>query len=617
MDWLEIATSLARGLHVAALLSLFGCLVFRRFVAPGHATAGLPLAAVTRMGLVSAWLALAFGGGWLGAVSGAIAGAHSLAGLLDAVPVVAGHTSFGRLFCARLLLLAGIAVLLLFEDRRARDAALLAAGAALALQPLLGHIGALPDSVRTVLIPIEIAHLLAAGAWFGGLSPLLLCVARAPPPLAATLCEQFTPVGLVAVGTLAVTALPQAGELIGGLPALLGTQYGHLALLKLGLFFLALGLACVNRLVLTARLGTGVARRALIGSIAVEAVAVFCVVAAAATMASAPPAIHAQPVWPFPWRPSGVAWEEPELRAELIRLLIAAAAGLLLIGSSLALRRFRILAVALAAIVAAPFARSLELLLVEAYPTSYARSTTGFSVAAIARGQALFGQQCAVCHDPLIGSGGAGDLTAPHIWGHRDGELFWWVSNGVTDPAGNGLMPGFGLLFSEDDIWALVDFIHARNVGARAWATGRWSPPVLAPVTPLNCDGEEAASLADLGHDVLLVADPGPAAAAVASQIGAGSVPGAETIRLARDAAAAPEEGACVTAAAAAWEAWRVLSGVAADRFGGYLAVVDRQGWVRAWLPPGAGLAPVLAAVRDANEHPIAVEARPVGGHHH
>ena len=72
-----------------------------------------------------------------------------------------------------------------------------------------------------------------------------------------------------------------------------------------------------------------------------------------------------------------------------------------------------------------------------------------------------------------------------------------------------------------------------------------------------------------------------------------------------------------MTADASAWEAWRVLSGVAPERFGGYQVIVDRQGWLRAWLPPGTAAEAIQAAVRDADSHPIATAARPASGHHH
>jgi len=602
MDPFEIATAVLRGSHLIAALSLFGCLVFRCWVMPKAPERPL-VAAVHRIGLISGALALFLGAAWLVAVSGTITGANDFATLLDAVPVVARHTIFGEFTCLRLLLLAGALGLL---ATRLRLMALLMSGAALALQPMLGHIGA---SDVPVLIPIEAAHLLAAGAWLGCLLPLLVGVIRAPVPHAVILCERFTPVGLVAVGTIAVTAIPQAGELIGGLGGLFGTPYGHFALIKIGLFLLALGLACVNRLVFTARLDTVAGRRGLIASIAIEAVAVCCVVLAASAMASSTPAAHEQPVWPFAWRLSLDAWDEPDLRWELERLLIAAAAGLVLIGTSLASRRFRLVALGLAVFLIAPFTPALDLLLVEAYPTSYFRSTTGFSVESIVHGKTLFAARCGVCHEPQNGTGSGADLTAPHVWGHLDGELFWWITNGVVDPEGNARMPGFGTVLPEDDRWGLIDFIRARNVGVQAADTGTWTPPVPAPTTPLSCAGRDADELADLAPRVLLVVAGDTAEPRDLQDV--------VTIRLAHGTVERPNVGECVAASPTAWDAWRVLSGMEPARFSGYRAVIDGQGWLRAWLPPDAPPDRVRAAVRDARDHPIAAGARPAGGHHH
>jgi putative copper export protein/mono/diheme cytochrome c family protein len=605
MTWSATATELLRGIHLAATLTLFGCLVFRRFVMP--ASEAVWLAAVTRLGVVAAGLALVFGVAWLTAVAGTIAGADGLGTIVAALPLVARHTSFGNLVCIRLLLLGCGLVLLPCRHRYARAAAFAAAAIALALQPLLGHIGALPAGARTVLIPIEIAHLLAAASWLGGLPPLLYCAMRAPPKLVAVLCERFTPVGLVAAGTIAITALPQAGELIGGVAGLFGTQYGHMALIKLALFALALGLACVNRLVLTARLASAPARAWLIVSVTIETAAVLGVVLAAAAMASSAPAAHVQPVWPFAWRPSTEAWDEPELRPELLRLLIAAAGGLVLIAASAVWRRFRVLAAGFAVLAIAPFTPALSLLLVEAYPTSYARSTTGFSVDAIVRGKVLYGERCAACHDPQSGTAGGGDLTAPHVWEHLDGELFWRVTNGFIDPEGARLMPAFGSVLTQDDRWSLIDFIHARNIGVQAARTGKWSPAVPAPSTPLSCSGADADSLADFAGSVLLVVADG----------GRASVPDTVTIVLSRGDTVKPEAGECVTASATAWDAWAVLAGVAPDLLRGYRAIVDGQGWLRAWLPPEAAAGDVTAALRAARDQPLAAGARPEGGHHH
>jgi hypothetical protein len=158
MDWFEITLSLIRGIHVAALLSLFGCLVFRRFVAPADGPArDMPPAIAIRVGSISLWLALAFGGAWLIATAAAITGAGDLSAVLHAVPVVALHTDFGNAICARLGLLAVVLPLLARQNRHTRAAALLIAAAAVALQPWLGHVDALAGTARTVLIPIEIS----------------------------------------------------------------------------------------------------------------------------------------------------------------------------------------------------------------------------------------------------------------------------------------------------------------------------------------------------------------------------------------------------------------------------------------------------------------------------
>jgi putative copper export protein/mono/diheme cytochrome c family protein len=620
VDWPEICAFLVRGAHLAALLSLFGCLVFRRFVIPREASAVAgAFSSVVAIETASTWIALLAGAVWLVLVSGTMGGAATVLDAFQVVAPVVRHTGFGHVICARIILLACVAVLLRLNAKPSRTnlAALLLSGLAIALQPLLGHIGALPDSTRLVLIPVEIAHLLAAAAWLGGLLPLLLCVMRAPLPLAATVCERFTPVGLVAVGTLAVTALPQAGELIGGLGGLFGTTYGMLALFKLGFFMLALGLAGNNGLLLTARLHAASAardaRRWLVASIAIESAAVLCVVFAAAAMASSAPAAHTQPVWPFAWRPSTEAWEEPELRPELLRLMIAVAIGLAMIAGSQAWRRFRIAAVLLALLIAAPFTPALSLLLVEAYPTSYTRSTTGFSVDAIEHGKTLFGQRCAMCHDPQSGTGSGADLLAPHVWGHLDGELFWSIADGVTDAEDNALMPAFGSVLPDDDLWALIDFIRARNIGVQVDKTGQWSPPVPAPAMPLQCTGPDAGSLADLdGHVLEIIAGDGPATSF--------KVPGLVRIRLMRDPGTAPPglmQGECISATPSAWAAWSVIAGTSPEQFAGYEAIVDPQGWMRAWFPPGADPARVLAAVNDARGHPIAGAARTQPGHHH
>ena len=116
-------------------------------------------------------------------------------------------------------------------------------------------------------------------------------------------------------------------------------------------------------------------------------------------------------------------------------------------------RKVRWPALALAAITLALAIPHLDLLFVEAYPTSFFISPTEFAATAIVHGARLFAANCAVCH----GEEGRGDgpdppdrsrcqpadLTAEHFWAHSDGELFWYISHGFAAPDGSVAMPGF------------------------------------------------------------------------------------------------------------------------------------------------------------------------------
>jgi putative copper export protein len=135
-------------------------------------------------------------------------------------------------------------------------------------------------------------HLLAAGAWLGGLLPLALCVAALPIARAARAAERFLPIGLASVLVLAGSGVVQAVALIGSWHGLLDTRYGDLAMVKLALFAALLGLACLNRFVLAARLrAAGAGRRALVASVVLETLLGLAVVLTAAWLGSTEPAI--------------------------------------------------------------------------------------------------------------------------------------------------------------------------------------------------------------------------------------------------------------------------------------------------------------------------------------
>ena len=574
----ETALAVARFLQTVGSLSLFGTLSFRALVATADSK---------RLVWASLALALIGGGAWtLAAASGFGVG----------VPVLIADTYFGHWLLVRLGLLTMAAIIAGTSPARSRLALGLAAlgvGAAV----FSSHAMAEADTVGLVVLAL---HLLAAGLWLGGLLPLLL-VARADMHPA----RRFGPWAAVAVLVLLFTAIRQGLVQIADLPGLLGTVYGQAASAKLLLLAALLGLAALNRWgFVPARrpdlLRVGIAGEILLG---------LGVLAAATVMGSSAPAVHTAPVWPFHWAPSLIAMAEPELRAEVFDALLAllGAAALLLLG--LLVRRVRWPAL-LAALVIAGFAiPHFDLLLVPAVPTSFQRSPTGFAATGIARAAALYPSQCAACH----GAHGEGDgpdaahmnlppadLTAPHLWDHADGDLFWMIAHGSRTADGRIGMPGLGGQLGDDDIWAMIDYIRARNAGLAANADGNFDHPVTAPELSIACSDGTAPDLLALraAHGALLLLREPPRALPVPAIF---LDPGP------------PIAGACVAPDPIAWAGYGVLATNTRDLPQGAWFVIDANGWLRRH---GQGDEAGAAALHAAQRDPLPLtEVQPM--HHH
>jgi putative copper export protein/mono/diheme cytochrome c family protein len=633
MSTSEILVALLRGTHVAALVSLFGTLVFLMFVAPvamAEAAEGAPCLrqSLLRLARASTTCALIIAIGWLLVETAVMAGADSVVTTLQALPVVACQTQFGRwllLRCAPLLVMLPM----LRPWRTGLTLAVFLAGLALAVQPMLGHAGAIGGRLGAALIISEVMHLLAAGAWLGGLLPLFITIATLSHGAAATACRSFTPVGLSATILLGGTAMLQMTGFVGGLPGLFGTGYGRVALVKLGLFIVLLALAALNRLALTDRLAgpaPDATRRHMRTSIATEAVLGLLVVIAAGFLASHIPGTHEQPNWPFPWRPSLSAFDEPDLRGQVIAAVFAVSAALIIAVTGLIRRKVRWPALVLAAIILAVAIPHLDLLLVGAYPTSFFTSPTEFAATAIAHGAKLYVANCAVCH----GSEGHGDgpavkslplsppdLTAEHLWAHNDGELLWYVSNGFETPGGGLAMPGFDGTLSSEARWDLIDYLRALNAGESMRTTGKWSHPVPAPQFDAICADGRHIDLDDLRGRVLRIIAVSGGEATVSAPPAA---TGITTIILTEKHTARSDPRACVASEPETWPAFAVLSGVPSDALAGEQMLVDQNRWLRArWRPGDLGdwtnPQAFAAAVRDIVAHPIAADT--VGGHAH
>jgi putative copper resistance protein D len=100
-------------------------------------------------------------------------------------------------------------------------------------------------------------HLLAAGAWLGGLVPLAIVARWGSHDQATQALTRFSGMGYAAVAALLATGLLNAWFLVGTVGGLVDTNYGRLLSLKILIFASMVALAGLNRFRLVPRLAQG------------------------------------------------------------------------------------------------------------------------------------------------------------------------------------------------------------------------------------------------------------------------------------------------------------------------------------------------------------------------
>ncbi len=514
MTGLEVSV---RFLHVASVLLLVGSFSFELLVSrPAFKTAGAQTSLhcrsfskaqfrITRLSLL-----LAIGTAILGLfIKIASATGLSLSESFDlgAIMNVLMGTRFGIIWLFRMALffLLAVAISAAFFDWVKSDSAwLLIAGLVLSATLLMtmaaaGHASAAEGVTLFIRLAMDGLHLLAAGVWLGGLIPLAMLLSwakstREPSTLliAQEATARFSRLGFVSVVTLLVTGLFNAWYLVGGIPPLLGTDYGYLLLAKLGILIPLIGLASRNRWRLKPRL-SDLANHNDLGkipallaqlrrSVIAEASLGAAILVIVGVMSITPPARHLQPDWPFSFR---LDWSNlalsPDARFSLNTGGVLSIVGTVLLVFAVAVGRYRRWMVGVGAIILVVGGLIAgNAISIDAYPTTYMRPSAAYNAISVANGMLLYGDSCAVCHGVAgYGDGPAAadlkpkpaDLTAQHAATHTAGDLYWWLSHGIKETA----MPGFKESFSEDERWDLINFLRALSTAERARS--------LAPVT--------------------------------------------------------------------------------------------------------------------------------------
>ena len=256
---IEAGLLVARLLHYAAVTSLAGLTFFPLYACMETE----PLALSRWRRKWSFWTAVA------ALVSGLFWFAFVVASMGDGIGdlvdpetlrAIVDGTSFGKVWSLRMLVALAVVGMAASSvrwdavaDHRAWTMPVLAA-VLLASLAGTGHARVEEGWAGAIHTISDGAHLLAAGAWLGGLIPLAAILRRSgaaglvvEPRQVGQILLRFSGMGYIAVATLIGSGLVNSWFLVGSIPGLLKTLYGQVLLAKLALFGGMLLLAVANR----------------------------------------------------------------------------------------------------------------------------------------------------------------------------------------------------------------------------------------------------------------------------------------------------------------------------------------------------------------------------------
>ena len=294
---LDLATAVARFVHEAALLLLFGGTLFLFYGAETREQNGFERQGAALL----AWLSLLSAICWLAAY---IADVNDDPRSLLSVSIwraLLFETEIGKVWSMRL---CGLIALLAATSLRpfassSRHPSFIAAlsGALLVGLAWLGHAASATGPERVLSFASHGLHVLAVAAWLGGLAPLLRYLNRSALDADGTntrfVLERFSRIGVASVATIAVTGMVNAYLRSVTPDGLLATTYGRVLALKILAFAVLVGVAACNRWIFLRQVQQGYPPQgpiaALSRSVALELVLGAVVVALAVVLALSSP----------------------------------------------------------------------------------------------------------------------------------------------------------------------------------------------------------------------------------------------------------------------------------------------------------------------------------------
>jgi putative copper resistance protein D len=277
-----IPLALCRFVHFLAAMLAFGMSAYLWAYAPERLSLALS-PVIHRLALIASLVALVTAIAWLALESASMADNWSAALDPDAIGAVLVDTAFGHAWAAHLVLAAAL-VAVVGVSRAGWAATSLLSAALLASLGLVGH-AAMQTGAEGVLHRANHAvHLMAAGAWIGGLVPFAMCLrAYKRDDLrkdAVRAMASFSYWGQLIVAAIVLTGVVNIALTSHHPPLPPTTPYRALLVAKLVIVAIMISLALVNRFVLTPRLKTSVNALATVRATSAAEVALGCVVIA-------------------------------------------------------------------------------------------------------------------------------------------------------------------------------------------------------------------------------------------------------------------------------------------------------------------------------------------------
>jgi copper resistance protein D len=253
------ALALCRFAHFMSAMLGFGASAYLWLYAPDDLRRALS-PAIRRLTIVASLVALVSAIVWLSLEAASMADDWSAATDPDMVAAVLSGTSFGNVWILRLALAAAFALVAVLAPRGSWATISFLSALLLASLALVGHAAMQTGAEGALHRANHALHLLATGAWLGGLVPFLLCLRqfagaeRRRESVEAMM--RFSFFGQFVVAAIIATGIVNIALTSGHAPLPPATPYRVLLDAKIVVVAAMIGFAVFNRYRLAPRLGT-------------------------------------------------------------------------------------------------------------------------------------------------------------------------------------------------------------------------------------------------------------------------------------------------------------------------------------------------------------------------